>query len=172
MLKSSKCFRLCSIGLLVLCAIILSGCYSFTASTLPSHIKTVNIHEVEDKTLDPVLANDIYTAVVDMFKKNAGGVRVVKSDEANADFNISLLSYTNKPMDYNSNSDVESYRVTIRVSVKFYDNVKNRIIYESKSLSAEGTYDVQANETEDRHGQARAIEKLQDLIITNALAKW
>lgn len=170
MLEPSKCFRLCLIGLLVLCASILSGCYSFTASTLPSHIKTVNIHEVEDKTMDPVLANDIYTAVVEMFRKNAG-VRLIK-DEANADFDITLLSYTNKPENYNSNSDVETYRVTIRVSVKFYDNVKERIIYESKSLSAEGTYDVQANETEDRHGQARAIEKLQDLIIANALAKW
>lgn len=172
MQKSSRCFQLAFVAFLAFFACLLSGCYSFTASTLPSHIKTVNIHEVEDKTLDPVLANDIYTAVVDMFKKNAGGVRIVKSEDANADFNISLLSYTNKPMDFNSNSDVESYRVTIRVSVKFYDNVKERIIYESKALSAEGTYDVQANETEDRHGQARAIEKLQDLIITNALAKW
>lgn len=171
MKNSSKCFRLYLMGLLVLCVSVLSGCYSFTASTLPSHIKTVNIHEVDDKTMDAVLANDIRTAVLDMFKKNAGGVRIVNG-EANSDFEITLLSYTNKPMDYNSNSDVETYRVTIRVGVKFYDNVKERIIYENKSLSAEGTYDVQANETEDRHGQKRAIEKLQDLIITNALAKW
>ena len=150
---------------------VFTGCYSFTASTLPSHIKTVQIHEVEDKTLDAVLANSIHTAVVDMFKKNAGGVRLVNED-ANADFEITLLSYTNKPENYNSNSDVETYRVTIRVSVKFYDNVKERIIYENKSLSADGVYDVQKNEAEDRHGQARAIEKLQDLIIANALAKW
>ena len=150
---------------------LLAGCYSFTASTLPSHIKTVQIHEVEDKTLDPVLANNIHTAVVDMFKKNAGGVRLV-NENANADFEMMLLSYTNKPENYNSNSDVETYRVTIRVSVKFYDNVKDRIIYESKSLSADGTYDIQKNESEDRHGQARAIEKMQDLIVSNALAKW
>ena len=150
---------------------LLAGCYSFTASTLPSHIKTVQIHEVEDKTLDPVLANNIHTAVVDMFKRNAGGVRLV-NENANADFEMTLLSYTNKPENYNSNSDVETYRVTIRVSVKFYDNVKDRIIYESKSLSADGTYDIQKNESEDRHGQARAIEKMQDLIISNALAKW
>lgn len=150
---------------------LLAGCYSFTASTLPSHIKTVQIHEVEDKTLDPVLANNIHTAVVDMFKKNAGGVRLV-NENANADFEMTLLSYTNKPENYNSNSDVETYRVTIRVSVKFYDNVKDRIIYESKSLSADGTYDIQKNESEDRHGQARAIEKMQDLIVSNALAKW
>jgi hypothetical protein len=157
--------------LMVFVASLLSGCYSFTASTLPSHIKTVKIHEVEDKTLDPVLANNIRAGVLEMFRKNAGGVRVV-NDNANADFEMTLLSYTNKPENYNSSSDVETYRVTSRVSVKFYDNVKERVIYESKSLSAEGTYDVQANETEDRHGQARAIEKMQDLIITNALAKW
>lgn len=169
-----KTLRLSQVKFLVLffaVAVLLSGCYSFTASTLPSHIKTVNIHEVDDKVMDAVLANDIRTGVVDMFKKNAGGVRIVNG-EANSDFQISLLSYTNKPENYNSNSDVETYRVTIRVAVKFYDNVKERIIYEAKSLSADGTYDVQANETEDRHGQARAIEKLQELIITNALAKW
>ena len=163
--------RLLRLAVMALVAGLLAGCYSFTASTLPSHIKTVQIHEVEDKTLDPVLANNIHTAIVDMFKKNAGGVRLVNED-ANADFQITLLSYTNKPENYNSNSDVETYRATIRVSVKFYDNVKERIIYESNSLSADGTYDIQKNESEDRHGQARAIEKLQDLIIANALAKW
>ena len=150
---------------------LISGCYSFTASTLPSHIKTVQIHEVEDKTLDPVLANNIRAGVLDMFKKNAGGIRIV-NENANADFEMVLLSYTNKPENYNSSSDVETYRATIRVSVKFYDNVKDKIIYENKSLSADGTYDVAKNETEDRHGQARAIEKLQDLIVANALAKW
>ena len=168
---SRKVSRLLYFFAVALAACLLAGCYSFTASTLPSHIKTVQIHEVEDKTLDPVLANNIHTAIVDMFKKNAGGVRLV-NEEANADFQITLLSYTNKPENYNSNSDVETYRVTLRVSVKFFDNVKERIIYESNSLSADGTYDIQKNESEDRHGQARAIEKLQDLIIANALAKW
>ena len=167
--KNLSCL-LCFVAVALL-ATLLNGCYSFTASTLPSHIKTVNIHEVDDKTLDPVLANNIHTAVVDMFKRNAGGVRLVNGD-ANADFEITLLSYSNKPENYNSNSDVETYHVTIRVEVKFYDNVKERIIYESKSLSADGVYDVQANETEDRHGQTRAVEKLQDLIVSNALAKW
>ena len=170
MLSRNLSRLLCFVAIALLAG-LLSGCYSFTASTLPSHIRTVKIHEVEDKTLDPVLANNIREGVVEMFRKNAGGVRLVNGD-ANADFEMTLLSYTNKPENYNSNSDVETSRVTIRVSVKFYDNVKEKVIYESKSLSAEGTYDVQANETEDRHGQARAIEKMQDLIITNALAKW
>ena len=65
--------RLLSFVAATLFVFFLSGCYSFTASTLPSHIKTVKIHEVEDKTMDPVLANNIRAGVLDMFKKNAGG---------------------------------------------------------------------------------------------------
>ncbi len=149
----------------------LLGCYSFTASTLPSHIKTVRIAEIDNKTLDPVLANQIQTGIFELFRKNAGSVRVINGD-ADADFELTLLSYTNKPENFNSADEVETYRVTIRVAVKFYDNVKERMIYEAKSLSADGVYDVMQNETEDRHGQERAIEKMQDLIITNALAKW
>ncbi|MEE1067799.1 MAG: LptE family protein [Fibrobacteraceae bacterium] len=151
--------------------VCLLGCYSFTASTLPSHIKTVRIAEIDNKTLDPVLGNEIQAGVQELFRKNAGKVRLVNG-EANADFELTLLSYSNKPENFNSSDEVETYRVTIRVAVKFYDNVKERMIYEAKSLSADGVYDVLKNETEDRHGQERAIEKMQDLIITNALAKW
>ena len=146
------------------------GCYSFTASTLPSHIKTVQIHEVDNKTLDPVLGNTLKDSVEKMFRKNAGGVRLVNSD-ADADFELTLLSYTNKPENYTSSSEVETYRVTMKVNVRFYDNVKEKMIYKGENLSADGTYDVLQNETEDRHGQSRAIAKLQDLIIANALAK-
>lgn len=147
------------------------GCYSFTASTLPSHIKTVQIHEVDNKTLDPVLGNTLKDSVEKMFRKNAGGVRLVNSD-AGADFELTLLSYTNKPENYTSSSEVETYRVTMKINVRFYDNVKEKMIYKGENLSADGTYDVLQNETEDRHGQSRAIAKLQDLIIANALAKW
>ncbi|MCI5601220.1 MAG: LptE family protein [Hallerella porci] len=147
------------------------GCYSFTASTLPSHIKTVQIHEVDNKTLDPVLGNTLKDSVEKLFRKNAGSVRLVNSD-ADADFELTLLSYTNKPENYTSASEVETYRVTMKVNVRFYDNVKEKMIYKGDNLSADGTYDVLQNETEDRHGQARAIQKLQDLIIANALAKW
>ncbi|MDR1760336.1 MAG: LPS assembly lipoprotein LptE [Fibrobacter sp.] len=151
--------------------LVLSGCYSFTASTLPSYIKTVKIYEVDNKTLDPVLANVLRDGIVELFRKNASSVRMV-NENANADFEITLLSYTNRPENYSASDLVETYRVTMRVNVRFYDNVRDRMIYEGKNLSADGVYDVLANETEDRHGQARAVERLQELIITNALAKW
>ena len=92
--------------------LILSGCYSFTASTLPSHIKTVHIYEVEDKTLDPVLANNLRAGILELFRKNAGSVRIV-NDEASADFKVTLLNYSNRPDNYNSADQVETDRKSV-----------------------------------------------------------
>ena len=157
--------------LLALALQLCTGCYSFTATTLPSHIRTVVIHDIDNRTLDPVLAMRLREGVVKLFKRNAGSVRIV-NEEGDADFSMTLLGYSNRPENYTSSSNVETYRVTLRVNVDFYDNVKKTVIYEGRGLSAEGIYDVQKNESEENHGQARAIEKLQELIVANALAKW
>lgn len=159
------------IVLLLALLLLLAGCYSFTATTLPSHIRSVVIQEVDNRTLDPVLANRLRDGVVTLFKRNAGSVRIV-NEEGSADFKVTLLSYSNRPENFSANSEVETYRVTLLVNVTFYDNVKKRMIYDGKSLSAYGVYDVQKNESEERHGQQRAIEKLQELIVANALSKW
>lgn len=157
--------------LLALALQLCTGCYSFTATTLPSHIRTVVIHDIDNRTLDPVLAMRLREGVVKLFKRNAGSVRIV-NEEGDADFTMTLLGYSNRPENYTSSSNVETYRVTLRVNVDFYDNVKKKVIYEGRGLSAEGIYDVQKNESEENHGQTRAIEKLQELIVANALAKW
>ena len=78
---------------------------------------------------------------------------------------ITIEGYLGEPSINRSNRNFEIFFVNGRY-------VKDKIIYENKSLSADGTYDVAKNESEDRHGQTRAIEKLQDLIVANALAKW
>ena len=48
---------------LALASLLLAGCYSFTATTLPPHIRTVVIEEVDNRTLDPVLANRLRDAI-------------------------------------------------------------------------------------------------------------
>lgn len=163
------------IQFLALCSFLLlpflQGCYSFSASTLPAHIRTVHIPEVENRTLDPVLANRLRDGIVQMFRRQASGVRLV-NENADADFKVVLLRYTNSPERFSRQSDVESYKSVLVVDVHFYDNRRKRDIYKATALSADGIYNVARNETEELHGQERAIQKLQELIITNALAKW
>jgi hypothetical protein len=159
------------IPLLLASVAMLCSCYSFTATTLPSHIKTVNIADVDYRSFDPVLGNRLKDGLKELFRVNAPAIRIV-NDEADSDLTVTLMSYSNRPYNQNSNAEVETYMVTMGVSVSFYDNVRKKAIYESRSVYASGSYDVQKNESEEMHGQERAIKMLQGTIVNNALAKW
>ena len=168
-------FHILALLALVSLALSLGGCYSFSATSLPPHIKSVTIEEVENLTTDPNLAQRLRDGIVDMFQRNAPGIRILP-EGGDSRFSIRLTGYTNAPENYSRDASVETYKATITVDVSFRDlsrdSVKNPVIYEGRGLRGEGVYDVAKNETEDRHGQARAIEKLQDLIVNNALARW
>jgi hypothetical protein len=157
--------------LLAIISSLLFSCYSFTATTLPAHIKTVRIADVDYRSFDPVIGNRLKDGIVELFRINAPAVRIV-NDNADSDFSVTLLSYSNRPESQRSNADVETYRVTMGVSVSFYDNVRQKTIYENRNVQAIGSYDVQKNESETMHGQERAIKVLQEILMANALAKW
>jgi hypothetical protein len=157
--------------LLVVASALLISCYSFTATTLPAHIKTVQIVDVDYRSYDPVLGNRLKDGITELFRINAPAIRLV-NDNADADISVTLLSYSNRPEIQSSNAEVETYRVTMGISVSFYDNVRKKTIYENKNVQAIGSYDVLKNESEEVHGQERAIKLLQEIIIANALAKW
>jgi len=157
--------------LIIIACSLLFSCYKFTATTLPAHIKTVRIADVDYRNFDPVIGNRLKDGIVELFRINAPAVRIV-NDNADSDFIVTLLNYSNRPEAQSSNADVETYRVTMGVSVSFFDNVRKKAIYESRSIQAIGSYDVQKNESETMHGQERAIKALQEILVANALAKW
>jgi len=150
---------------------LLTSCYSFTATTLPPHIRTVQIADVDYRSYDPVIGNRLKDGIKELFRINAPAVRLV-NDNADADITVTLLSYSNRPEIQTSNAEVETYRVTMGISVSFYDNVRKKTIYENRNVQAMGSYDVLKNESEEVHGQERAIKLLQEIIVANALAKW
>jgi hypothetical protein len=131
----------------------------------------VHIAEVDYRSFDPVIGNRLKDGIVELFRINAPAVRIV-NDNADSDFSVTLLNYSNRPEAQRSNADVETYRVTMGVSVSFYDNVRKKAIYENRNVQAIGSYDVQKNESETMHGQERAIKALQEILVANALAKW
>ncbi len=160
-----------SLSALLLSLLLLAGCYSFSATNLPPHIKTIRIADVQNLTTDPMLGVSLREGLVTMLRKNASSIRIV-SDSADAEFQISILNYTNTPDNVTRDALVETYKVVLTVDVLFQDLVKDSVIYQAKNQRAEGVYNIAKNETEDKHGQQRAIEKLQELIVNGALAKW
>ena len=157
--------------LCLLALVTLNGCYSFSATSLPAHIHSVVILDPENLTTDPALGLRLRDGILEMFRLNASAIRVVQ-ENGDSDFQIRLTGYNNAPENFTRDASVETYKVTVTVDVTFRDLVKNTTIYEGRGLRADGVYDISKNETEDKHGQQRAIAALQQLIINNALARW
>jgi hypothetical protein len=131
----------------------------------------VNIADVDYRSFDPVLGNRLKDGLRELFRINAPAVRIING-EADSDLTVTITSYSNRPYNQGSNAEVETYMVTMGVSVLYNDNVRKKAIYEGKSVIATGVYDVQKNESEEIHGQERAIKMLQGIIVNGALAKW
>jgi len=79
-------FKILGAGLL---ASLLAGCYSFSGTTLPPHLRTLRIHPVENQTLEASLGDKITQGLSDGFRSrsnlrpvNEGGDAAHDDEEA------------------------------------------------------------------------------------------
>lgn len=159
--------------LLFLLCIPFVGCgvYTFSGSTLPSHLKTVDIPLFTNQSLQPGVAEDITAKLNSKVQED----NLLKPVSQNSDATIigKVLSYDNRPYTYGSKSvrnvDVSSYSVKIAVEVEFLDNKKDKTIYKGV-ITEEGIYDFEG-ETEEV-GKERAVEKIIDKIMQNSVQSW
>ncbi|MGL1935098.1 MAG: LPS assembly lipoprotein LptE [Fibrobacterales bacterium] len=156
--------------LLLLVVTLLGGCYSFSNSTLPSSIKTITIFPTENQTMQAVLGDKLTERVKQMFTSNAREVRQVSSSP-HSEFYITLKKYENEPLNFSADATIESYQVRIIVDVLFKDLTSDEILYEGSDIEGIGIYKT-ADEDEISHGQQRALEDIEQIIINNSLSAW
>jgi hypothetical protein len=151
--------------------ILLASCsiYSFSGSTLPPHIKTVEIPIFENSTLEPGI-NDEITAELSR--------EVLKSQlrpaDQNADATISgtVTKYENRPHTFGAGGadvTVEQYIVRVTANVEFFDNKKNETIYKG-TVSGDGVYLFDSED--EATGRIKAIQNLVERIIQNSVQMW
>ncbi|MFC1584699.1 LptE family protein [Fibrobacterota bacterium] len=148
--------------------LLLTGCYTFTGTTLPSHLKTIHVEPVINQTLDPVLAEKLTKAIIDGFRSKSS-LRAVNKN-AHCQLTAILKSYSHD-VHNTSGADVTEYRIDISVQVRFHDNVKNETIFEEENLPGFATYAVKKGETE-ASGQQLAIDNIVEIILDNTISGW
>ena len=159
--------------LFFLLCISFAGCgvYTFSGSTLPSHLKTVDIPLFKNQSLKPGVAEEI-TAELNREVQETNLLKPV-SQNSDASFLGTVLSYDNRPYTYGSKSvrdiDVSSYSVKISVEVEFLDNKKDKTIYKGV-ITEDGIYDFEKETEED--GKKRAVERIIDKIMQNSVQSW
>jgi hypothetical protein len=149
----------------------IQGCYSFSQTSFPSYIKTITVVPIKNQSQQTLVGEKIRRSLEDYFKNEVGGVRIVNSN-AQADCQTTLKSYSNQPAQFSRSGTVSQYKVTINVDIIIYDKVKNKELYNGKSVQGIGIYDISRGESEVTNGQERALKNLQEMISSNALSNW
>jgi hypothetical protein len=157
-------------NLIVLVSI--AGCiYSFSGSTLPSHLKTVEIPLFSNHSLEPNVADE----VTQELSKELLGNNLLKVVQKNGDAEISgnVTSYVNSPYTYGASEtrqvNVTQYVVRITTDVEFMDKKKDEAIYKGP-VTGEGIYDLQKEN--EQTGKAKAIKELVQRIMQNSVQGW
>ncbi|MFH1761328.1 MAG: LPS assembly lipoprotein LptE [bacterium] len=147
--------------------LVIAGCYSFSGSSLPAHIKSVCIPLCQNETLKPGIAEAIHESVSNEFIRT-NLLRVVDKN-GDSELNITVSEYKNEPYTFDINANVQQYKVDIVIETSFI-NVKNyKPIYQGK-LHGIGIYDL-ASESEET-GLQKAIKDITDAVVNNTVSGW
>jgi len=149
------------------------GCtvYTFNGSSLPAHLKTVDVPLFMNKSLQPNVADEV-TQELNSQVVSTNLLRIV-SRGGDASLSGAVTNYENQPYTYSTTDvrqvDVEQYKVTITADVEFTDNKKNNELYKG-TVSGEGIYNFKT-ETEEI-GRKKAEKDLVKRILENSVQSW
>ncbi|MBD3391558.1 MAG: hypothetical protein GF418_05900 [Chitinivibrionales bacterium] len=158
----------CAAAVLVLCG---CGIYTFSGSTLPPHLKTVDIPLFGNQSLQADVAEDL-TEEINKEVLSSNLLRVV-ADNGDATISGTVLNYRHHPYTYGAEDfrdvNVTQYAVTISVTIEFLDNKKDEPLYKG-TISGEGIYDLDT-ETEET-GRQRALQEIVEQVLQNSVQSW
>jgi hypothetical protein len=160
----------------VVLSLVVSGCaYSFRAGSFPpEHVETIAVQPFDNETNRFELSGELYDQLLRNLPR-ALGIRTAGEDVADAVVRGSIMRYDVIAPNYQSArsgqaAQVLQRQVSIGVSVEIVDLVENVVLWESRSLIAQGEF-VEASETEEV-GRLEAIELLVQKIVDGAQSNW
>jgi hypothetical protein len=149
------------------------GCYSFHQSSLPSHIKTLEVPVVDNQTLEVVLAEELTTALIDRFVSD-NTLRVVQGN-ADAVLLGTITGYENRVFGFNSEEKADEYVVLLTVNMTLRDRVKNQELWNAEGVRGGASYfvggDPDAVSTEE-DARLLAIKQVVDAAIARTTEGW
>jgi hypothetical protein len=162
-------------AVLMLAASTSSCNYTFAGGGgLPSHIKTVYVAPIDNRTTQFGLTQEFTERLLDAVRSDLG-VQLAAESEADATIVAELSRYSDRAMNFQGVEDVGAAvfqrQVTISAQVQIIDRTRNEVIYNGTSISGDGEYspDDPSGETT---GQDVALDNLVQKIMDGAQSQW
>ena len=157
------------VGLVSLISVAaLVGCYSFSGTTLPSHLRKLVIHPVENQTLESSLADQITRGLQDGFRQRSNLQQVNEGGDAEI---FGVLTQYSQSAQSTSGDKVSTFRVDMLMKVVFVDKIKGDTLYRDEHVPGYGFYAPDNGETEATARQ-RAVDNLVKVVLDNTVLAW
>ncbi len=152
------------------------GCayYSFTGATIPANLNTVAIPLVEDNSLSPLttLDEELTELLTNRFVQQTRLTLETNEDEADVILTARIDRYTNAPTSVSGQERAEFNRVTLTVSVRYYNRVEDKEVFQ-RSFNSFDDYDpIQGGLEQEEEAARNALENIADDIFTAATSNW
>lgn len=159
---------------LLVAVLAITGCiprYGFAGGGLPSHIRTMAILPFDNETPTPEIQRELFESMRRELQSRLG-VRDAPQDRADAIVRGVIRTYDAEvPIAYSSNpSQAVTARRSLQIilDVEIVDQTNGKIIWERKSLRAEGQY----AERDEPGGRREAIRRIVTDIVDGAQSQW
>jgi hypothetical protein len=155
-------------------SIILIGCsYSFTGSSVPSHLKTIYIPFCVDRSGsgEPNMADDFTNALIQNFI-NDNSLSVTEKSNADALLDCTINSISDAPTVIQGGENVSTRRLTINARIVYKDFVMKKTVFD-KSFSNYGDYENSGDILTNRNNAIQtAIDRITEDILLAVVSDW
>ena len=152
---------------LIIPILFLFGCsYSFTGSSVPSHLKTIYIPFCIDKSGsgEPTMADDFTSELIDNFRSD-NSLSITENSKSDAILECTINSISDAPTVIEGGENVSTRRITIRARVVYKDFVLKKTVFD-KTFSNEGDYLTNGDVATQRDEAIQiAIERITEDIL-------
>jgi|YNPMSStandDraft_2_1061718.scaffolds.fasta_scaffold00233_18 hypothetical protein len=152
--------------------ISISGCYSFTGGSLPSHLKTIYIPYAEDQTLsgEPNLKEFFTESIIQKFR-NDNTLQISDQSNANCRLDCVIISLNDSPAIIEAKEAVATRRISITVKAVFRDLLYNKAIFE-KNFNSYVDYNSQNAVLERSEAIKKTLDFIAEDILFETISNW
>jgi len=148
------------------------GAYSFTGSSVPSHLKTIYIPVSQDKSpaAIPGLRELLTDNLIQKFI-NDNSLSVSNATSANSSLDCVITSVTDVPSIVSAGEQITSRKLTINVKVVYKDLVMKKTVFD-KNFSGYGDYEPAQATNKREDAIAIAVNNISEDILLAVVSGW
>jgi outer membrane lipopolysaccharide assembly protein LptE/RlpB len=160
--------------LLSFLVLALPGCaYTFNPSSIPGHLKTLQIPTADNQTLEVSLAQELTQALTDRFVRD--NVFKVVQDDADAVLDADITHYENRVSGFNAEQQADEYMVIMTVKMALRDRVKNKVIWSDDNVQGRASYTPGASGSAvgtEEDARKLAYKQIVDFVVARSTEGW